>query len=282
MEFISSDLNESTELLTAILDNIDAAVFILNKDIKVVNYNNAFKTLFIKEEADILGKYCGNALGCSFAVKERVDCGKTSHCGVCSIRGSILQAFTQKIPVYRQKMIREFVINDITITKYLEFTAKHITWHGDIFTVVIVDDTTENELQKMDLYSNSEKLTAAKDELELAFAKLQKEESLMIKLEQQSSIMAMIVTANHEINQPLAVLKGNLGLMKTVLDKNPCNSNMLKYIQKADKSVNDISAILKKYRDYSEHFDFSDYTRDIKMVNFKNPETEIQTDENQN
>jgi len=275
MEFISSDLNESNELLTTILDNIDSAVFIVNRDVKVVNFNRAFKTLFYKEDSDILGKYCGNAIGCSFAVRERVNCGDSSHCNKCNLRGSILGIFTKNVPVFKHKMVHEFEINGETVTKYLEYTTKKIDWHGQSLTIIIVDDMTEHELQKMELYSKSEKLSAAKSELELAYAKLQEEESKMLQYEQKNSILAMIVTANHEINQPLAVLKGNLGLMKTVLDKNPCNSNMLKYIQKAEKSVNDISAILKKYRESSEHFDFSDYTQDIKMVNFKNSQSDI-------
>jgi len=275
MEFISKNLRESNELLSSILDNINSAIFIVNKEVKVVNFNNGFKTLFYKEDDDILGKYCGNALGCSFAVKERVECGNASHCDKCNIRSSILGAFLENVPIYKQKMVREFVINNQVITKYLEFSAKHITWHGEVFTVVIVDDLTEHELKKMELYSNSEKLAAAKAELEIAYQKLQQEEFKMLKLEQQSSVTAMIVTANHEINQPLAVLKGNLGLLKLYTEKNPCEGNLIKYIKKSDKAVDDITAILKKYRDSAADFDFSDYTKDIKMVNFKNPQSDI-------
>lgn len=269
MEFFSKSLTESNELLNSVLNNINSAVFIVNNNFKIVSFNNAFKSLFYKEDADILNKYCGNALGCVFVYREKVDCGGTSHCDKCHLRKNILNSFIQKVPVFKQKMIRDFVINDLVITKYLEFSTKHITYHDETYTLIIIDDVTDHELQKQEIISKAEQLAATKMELEQAYQKLQNEEALMLKLEQQSSIMAMIVTANHEINQPLAVLKGNLGLIKSQNEKTQCFDGVAKYIARCEKAVTEIASILKKYRDSETNFDFRDYTGEIKMVDFK-------------
>ncbi len=83
--FEITDLKESNEFLLSLLDNINSAVFLIDENFKVKSFNNSFKTLFGKDK-NAFDQYCGNALGCVFAVKEGVNCGTSSHCKQCYLR----------------------------------------------------------------------------------------------------------------------------------------------------------------------------------------------------
>ncbi len=89
----------------------------------------------------------------------------------------------------------------------------------------------------------------------------------IIELEQKNTIAAMIVTANHEINQPLTVLKGNLEMLKINLKNYELPEKAAKNIEKIQKCSELIEAILHKYQTYTE-YNFKPYLNDVKMINF--------------
>jgi len=111
-------------------------------------------------------------------------------------------------------------------------------------------------------FNLTELLARVKTHLELR--KAQKE---MIKLEQKNALLAMAITANHEINQPLTVLQGNLELFQNSIDKTKLTDKQLNYLTKMEKSIEKIQAILEKISDFdSVHFE--DYLEDKKMAIF--------------
>lgn len=93
----------------------------------------------------------------------------------------------------------------------------------------------------------------------------------IIELEKNNSILAMIVTANHELNQPLTTLQGYVHLLKDDLKTNNVVYNK-KYLQRIEKSIEKISSILEKYSS-SKDFEISPYLEtdasSVKMVRFK-------------
>ncbi|HOD42125.1 MAG TPA: hypothetical protein PKL57_16305, partial [Candidatus Wallbacteria bacterium] len=56
---------------------------------------------------------------------------------------------TKKVPAYREKLIREFYIDGVKTLKHLRYTTKYIDWNGSTMVLVIVDDITEIETQKI-------------------------------------------------------------------------------------------------------------------------------------
>ena len=96
---------------------------------------------------------------------------------------------------------------------------------------------------------------------------LRKAQKEMIKLEQKNALLAVAITANHEINQHLTVLKGNLELFQRSLDKSKLTDKHRNYLDKMDKSIGKIQAILKKISEFdSVHFE--NYLDDKKMAVF--------------
>lgn len=144
-----NNLKESTAFLNTLIDNITSAIFIVDNGMEVRSFNDSFKALFNASESETLVKRCGNAIGCYYAVTENKQCGDTSYCTACSLRKSLITALTKKVPAYREKLIREFYIGGIKKLKHLRYTTKYINWNGATMVLVIVDDITEIETQKI-------------------------------------------------------------------------------------------------------------------------------------
>ncbi|NSW87447.1 MAG: SpoIIE family protein phosphatase [Syntrophobacteraceae bacterium] len=146
-----NDLRECNEFLNAVIDNINSAVFIVDDELRIQQFNKTLQALFEKEHERIASGLCGNAFNCTFAVVEQSECGKTSHCARCELRGSILRVLRRRESSRKIKMVREFFIQDEPVTKHLELSAKHIHFEGREMALVIVDDVTESETQKLEL-----------------------------------------------------------------------------------------------------------------------------------
>lgn len=103
--------------------------------------------------------------------------------------------------------------------------------------------------------------------------KILAEQQKVIELEQKNSVMAMVVTANHEINQPLTVVFASLDLLRHYSKKNPLDDKQNKYLNKIEENLLKIDTILKKYK-YNDEFKFADYGTCSKMVVFGEDENE--------
>lgn len=97
----------------------------------------------------------------------------------------------------------------------------------------------------------------------------------IVKLEQKNAVLALALTASHELNQPLTVLKGNLELFQNSINKTGLTDRQQHFIDKMVLAIDKIEAILEKFTDvdsYSIHFE--DYLGKKKMVIFENGDGE--------
>ena len=153
-----SDLKESNEFLNSLIDNINSAVFIVDKSFKIQEFNQALHMLFGKSPEKMMDELCGNAMGCAFSVNENHPCGTTSHCSQCVLRNSVVQAFTKKVPTHKNKLVRDFYIEGVPTLKHFEYTTKYITFNGQEMILIIVDDITESETQKLELLKRQNRI----------------------------------------------------------------------------------------------------------------------------
>ena len=145
------DLKQSNEFLNAVLENINSAIFIVDPEFRLRNFNESFQTLFGGAMAEELGKIWGDAMGCEFAVREKTGCGRTSNCNRCLLRSSILKAFVEKGATYKEKLVREFFVAGEPVTYYLQVTARPVTWNNESMTLLVLEDITQLETQKLHL-----------------------------------------------------------------------------------------------------------------------------------
>lgn len=89
----------------------------------------------------------------------------------------------------------------------------------------------------------------------------------LLALEKKSVTDAITTTTNHEINQPLTVLTGNLFLLKNSLANMSLAEDQHKYMQLMESSINKIKDLLVKYRN-GQPARYEKYSSDAKMLIF--------------
>lgn len=148
MNNTASSVFESTDFAGFLFNNLSSAIFLVDEQMRVQKINDAYKTLFSREEAEVLGALCGNSLGCSFAHDEGVPCGSASECSSCTIRGCVLTGFTEPGSVQTSYIRRTFYVNQVPLLKHFRIKTRVVDWAGRPVSVVAVDDITELEEQK--------------------------------------------------------------------------------------------------------------------------------------
>ncbi|MBU0956533.1 MAG: hypothetical protein KKI09_13970 [Spirochaetes bacterium] len=152
------DLKESNAFLNDLYSNVTTAIFLADNDARLVSFNDSFKALFQKPEDRLIGELCGNAIGCIFQQEESVDCGATTHCADCDLRNSIIRSFTEKVPVFKHLLVREFNICGRVLRKHFVFTTKYAGYRGQEYVLVLVDDVTQLEEQREQLEAHNRAL----------------------------------------------------------------------------------------------------------------------------
>ncbi|QEK11115.1 SpoIIE family protein phosphatase [Crassaminicella thermophila] len=172
MQLSLKQLKDSNRFLNIIFENITSAVFLINRNMKIQQFNEPFKVLFNKEEDQIIGKLCGNVIECKYTVEEDKLCGRTSNCETCIIRKAVLKAFNEKQPTFKETINRNFYINGKSIEKYFQFTTKYLNYNNEDMALIILDDITEIEKSKLELKKRNEIIEKynrrIRDELALA------------------------------------------------------------------------------------------------------------------
>jgi len=102
---------------------------------------------------------------------------------------------------------------------------------------------------------------------------LRRSRDKVVELERRNSILAMVTTTNHEINQPLTVISGNLYLLKETFKPGTLSPDQKKYFEKIDKSIKKIHDILVKYRN-AQSVRFETYSGNSQMIVFDDDDQE--------
>ncbi|MFC2137605.1 hypothetical protein ACFLTE_05465 [Bacteroidota bacterium] len=138
-------LSRSSDFLNLILNNINSCIMLLNKDLELQAFNNAFKTIFSnKADEHLLYVKCGEALGCAYQVEEMKECGTTSKCRSCEIRISAMMSYQEKKAIYKNKISREFFRSDSKKElKHLQFSTRPFYFEKEYYIILIIEDITK-------------------------------------------------------------------------------------------------------------------------------------------
>lgn len=97
---------------------------------------------------------------------------------------------------------------------------------------------------------------------------LRKAREEIIRLEQKNAVLAVGVTANHTINQPLTVLQGNFELFQGSIEKNLLTEKQQRFLDRMKDSIERIKSYLLDMTD-SNTIHFENYLGSRKMVVFE-------------
>ncbi|TFF63814.1 MAG: PAS domain-containing protein [Promethearchaeota archaeon] len=145
------EATENNQFLLSLFNNMEVAVFLVDKTARIKNVNKSFTRLFYKSEEDVYDVLCGNAMGCIFPVRTKTDCGKTYHCKTCKLRSSIISCFEKKEDIKKFVIEREFFINDKIYLKYFHVTANYFEFKEKGYILIMIQDVSELESAKKEL-----------------------------------------------------------------------------------------------------------------------------------
>jgi sigma-B regulation protein RsbU (phosphoserine phosphatase) len=150
------ELKESSDFLCALLENINSAVLIVDEELCIYQFNNAFLSLFgATHEGAQLAAF-GQAAGCVNTILEKKDCGKTRECPQCVFRGAIREVLEEDKPIKSKIVKHTFMIEGVKTVKYLEISARPLEYHHRRMTLVVVYDVTELVEKKRQLRRKQE------------------------------------------------------------------------------------------------------------------------------
>lgn len=102
-------------------------------------------------------------------------------------------------------------------------------------------------------------------ELRKSFEELKDSQAKILELEKKATVLAMAGTANHEINQPLTVMSGNIYLLEESFARKRLSKDQKKYLKEINNSIQKIKEILERYRNAVE-LRYKDYAGSSRIV----------------
>lgn len=112
------------------------------------------------------------------------------------------------------------------------------------------------------------KLSLARRKLEQMNAELSVSQEEIRQLERKNSVMAMAVTANHEINQPLMILQGTFDLFEMEAKHENLPNIQVQRLEIMRDAIERIRTTLDKYKD-AQNFKLETYSNLRDMVKFE-------------
>jgi DNA-binding response OmpR family regulator len=104
--------------------------------------------------------------------------------------------------------------------------------------------------------------------------KLRETTKLLVEVEKINTFAATVVTANHEIKQPLTLINLSAAAIKRELSKDEINREaVLKRIGFIETAAREINNVLEKFKAIKSP-NFSQYVNDIKMVDLEKKQEE--------
>lgn len=114
-------------------------------------------------------------------------------------------------------------------------------------------------------------LKRSREELRVSYNKLSHAQEEIVNLERKQTALSMAVTANHEINQPLMILQGNLEMLQNSLEREVPIEKRRQYIERMMESVTRIRNILNRFHQV-DSLGMDDYSKSSRMLVFTNGE----------
>jgi PAS domain-containing protein len=139
---MGSRLSKKETLLRTMLDAFPSVVFVLDKNLEIIDYNKASESLAGKNKDLILQKLCGEILGCIHERESKDGCGTTQFCMECGVRNSAMEAWEGSKVVRRREVMRLLRGGD-TVRTHLLITASPFHHKDQLLVLLTIEDVTK-------------------------------------------------------------------------------------------------------------------------------------------
>jgi PAS domain-containing protein len=133
---------EPVGLYRAIMDAIPSPVFVVEEDVRIVDYNLAASKLAAADREFIIRRRGGEVLHCLRASETPEGCGRAPACHQCIVRSSVSEALNGR-HVARQRARVQLVLGTDVVELYLLITAAPFEHEGKQLALLILEDISE-------------------------------------------------------------------------------------------------------------------------------------------
>jgi len=117
-------------------------VFIVDEDVRILEYNTAASALLAADKSEALRMRGGEALHCIHHHEEEEGCGRAAACADCVVRNSVIKAFQGgKVVRSRQKM--ELLQDGKVIEVYVLVTSSPFVFEDRNYAILVLEDISE-------------------------------------------------------------------------------------------------------------------------------------------
>jgi PAS domain S-box-containing protein len=254
---IEKKLNE--ELITKqkesyinILENLNEGIIAINGNSLVTYINRVGVDITLWSKKDIMRKRIEDMLilkdiknGKYLRIEDIIK--KFNKEGIFKEEIYLVRHNTTEIPVLLYLTKTQMMLND---------TSGYVLFFSDISAELNAKKAKEDMINKLKVVIN---------QLEETNRKFNEAQEEIIAIEKSNTVLATIVAANHELNQPLMILQGNLDLLKYKIPKDILVENN-KYFKKMDEALKRIVKIMDKFQSIKD-VEFVKYSDNTMMVN---------------
>lgn len=126
----------------AILDTMPIPVFVVDDDVRILDFNVAAGKLLAADRSQVLRERGGEVLNCIHATETPQGCGHSRACGDCVIRNSVRRAFRGE-RMQQQKTRMEIQTAQGVQSVEMLITAAPVELEGEGRALLILEDVTE-------------------------------------------------------------------------------------------------------------------------------------------
>lgn len=135
------NLNERA-LLRAIFDALPSLIFVVDRDVRIQEYNAAAAELLNADREEVLLQRAGEILHCVYASETLGGCGHAAACKDCVIRSSVVKAFLGNRVVRRRAKI-EISRTGSKTEMFALVTVSPFSFKGRPHALLVIEDISE-------------------------------------------------------------------------------------------------------------------------------------------
>lgn len=252
-------ITKQKESYINILENLNEGILAINSNRLVTYINKVGVNLTLWSQKDILKKNIENmillrkfATGKYIRINEIIKIYEEK--GFFKEEIYLVRHNSTEIPVLLYVEKTELMLNN---------TKGYVLFFTDISAELNAKKAKEDMIHKLKVVINQLEETNRK------FNEAQKE---IIAIEKSNTVLATIVATNHELNQPLMILQGNLDLLRYKIPNDILVQNN-KYFKKMDEALARIGKILEKLQNIKD-VEFVKYSDNTMMLDINQDDDE--------
>lgn len=125
-----------------ILDAIPSPVFVVEEDVRIVDYNSAAGRMLSQEREMVVSRRAGEVLHCLHSTDVEEGCGRGPFCSGCLVRKLVNESLLGQ-KTTRQKLTMEILANGEKTEALFLVTSSPLNFDGKQLVVLVLEDISE-------------------------------------------------------------------------------------------------------------------------------------------